>query len=124
MLHLPGIEIRKKKSLFELRRWAVTKDVDLLDVGEGGFQVAKNVLHKHIYAVLCVIQFVRHNDHALTFCRLCVSASSLDPRMSSEECSLAMIPMSGLNFPLASYGSIFREIYLQNHTLAITTLYQ
>ena len=50
MLHLPGIDIRKKKSLFELRRWAVAKDVDLLDVGEGGFQVAKNVLHKHIEA--------------------------------------------------------------------------
>ena len=32
-----------------------------------------------------------------------------------------MIPMSGLNFPLASYGTIFREI---NHTLAITTLNQ
>ena len=46
MLHLPGIEIRKKKSLFELRRWDVTKDVDLLDVGEGRFQEAKNVLHK------------------------------------------------------------------------------
>jgi len=35
-----------------------------------------------------------------------------------------MIPMSGLNFPLASYGSIFREINLQNHTLAVTTLNQ
>lgn len=37
MLHLPGIKIRKEKSLFELRCWAVTEDVDMLDVGEGGF---------------------------------------------------------------------------------------
>ena len=37
MLHLAGIKIRKEKSLLELRRWAVTEDIDMLNVGEGGF---------------------------------------------------------------------------------------
>jgi len=38
MLHLPGIKIQKEKSLLKLRHWAVTEDVDILDVGEGGFR--------------------------------------------------------------------------------------
>ena len=69
------------------------------------------MLHKHIYAVLCVIQIVGHNDDALTFCTS-VFTCSLDPSVCSEQCSRAMILMSGLNFPLANYGSIFREINL------------
>ena len=77
------------------------------------------MLHKYIYAVLCVIQIIGHNDHASTFCNSFFTFS-LDPSMYSEQCSLPMIPMSGLNFPLANYGSIFREINLQNHTQSST----
>lgn len=93
-------------------------------LGKVAFRERKTCcINTYVYAVLCMIQIVGHNNHAPTFCNS-VFTSSLDPCVYSEECSLAMIPMSGLNFPLASYGSIFREINLQNHALAVTTLNQ
>ena len=89
----------------------------MLDVRVGGFEMAENVLHKHVYGILSVVQVIRYNDHALTFQRV-----MLDPSMSCEKSSLAMVPMHGLDFTLASYGIILRKIYLQNYTLAITFL--
>ena len=83
----------------------------MFDVRVGGFEM---VLQKHVNGILSVVQVIRNNDHALTF--RCVM---LDPSMSCEKSSLAIVPMRGLNFMLASYGSILRKIYLQN---AITFL--
>ena len=79
--------------------------------------MAENVLHKHVNGILSVVQVIRNNDHALTF--QCVM---LDPSVSCEKSSLAMVSVRGLDFTLASYGSILRKIYLQNYTLAITFL--
>ena len=79
--------------------------------------MAEYMLHKHVNGILSVVQVIRNNEHALTF--QCVM---LDPSMSFEKSSLAMVPMCGLDFTLASYGSILRKIYLQNYTLAITFL--
>ena len=92
--------------------WAITKDVYMLDVRIGGFEMAENLLHKHVNGILSVVQVIRNNDHALTY--QCVT---LDPSMSFEKSSLAMVPMRGLDFTLASYGGILRKIYLQNYTL-------
>jgi len=38
MLHLPGIKIRKEKSLLNLRLWAVTEDIDMLDAEKVAFR--------------------------------------------------------------------------------------
>ena len=65
--------------------WAITKDVYMLDVRIGGFEMAENVLHKHVNGTLSVVQVIRNNDHALTF--RCVT---LDPSMSFEKSSLAI----------------------------------
>ena len=83
----------------------------MLDVRVGGFEMAENLLHKHINGILSVVQVIRNNDHALTF--QCVM---LDPSMSYEKSSLA-IANARIGFTLASYGSILRKIYLQNYTL-------
>ena len=57
----------------------------MLDVRVGGFEMAENVLHKHVNGILSVVQVIRNNDHALTF--RCVM---LDPSMSYEKSSLAI----------------------------------
>ena len=57
----------------------------MLDVRVGGFEMAENVLHKHVNGILSVVQVIRNNDHALTF--RCVM---LDPSMSCEKSSLAI----------------------------------
>ena len=62
----------------------------MLDVRVGGFEMAENVLHKNVNGILSVVQVIRNNDHALTF--QCVI---LDPSMSCEKSSLAMVPMRG-----------------------------
>ena len=72
--------------------WAITKNVYMLDVRIGGFEMAENLLHKHVNGILSVVQVIRNNDHALTF--QCVM---LDPSMSFEKSSLAMVPMRGLD---------------------------
>ena len=36
----------------------------MLDVRIGGFEMAENVLHKHVNGILCVVQVIRNNDHA------------------------------------------------------------
>ena len=58
----------------------------MLDVRVGGFEMAENLLHKHVSGILSsVVQVILNNDHALTF--RCVM---LDLSMSCEKSSLAI----------------------------------
>lgn len=47
---LSGVVIQKEIPQFELRGWAITKDVDILNVRENGSHVDKNMLHELTYA--------------------------------------------------------------------------